>query len=67
MKDLSDKNSLVISKEEGQTLIEFLLLLASIVTVAYSFMRIMNTNIADDWQRMAQLLLEDEAQVLEIR
>tara|TARA_Y100000768_G_scaffold388897_1_gene388472 strand:- start:16797 stop:17039 length:243 start_codon:yes stop_codon:yes gene_type:complete len=54
----------VLKRQTGQTFIEFILLLASIVIVAFSFMRVANTGIADRWQSMAQVILEDDSQTL---
>ena len=54
-------------KQSGQTLVEFLLLLASIVVIAFSFMRLLNVNIADTWTQMAQAILEDDGQSLRPR
>lgn len=56
-----------IEDQSGQTFVEFILLLASVVMVAYSFMRLTNGNIAEKWTAMAQFVLDDESQVLEPR
>ena len=53
--------------QSGQTLVEFVLLLASIVAIAFSFMRVVNTNLGDQWLQMSQTILEDENQQLRIR
>jgi Flp pilus assembly pilin Flp len=47
--------------ESGQTLVEFLLLLVSIVLIAFTFMRTMNSELADVWSKMANIILEDES------
>lgn len=53
--------------QDGQTLVEFILLLAGITMISFSFMRLVNSNIADRWQAMAQMVLDDKSQTLEIR
>lgn len=53
--------------EDGQTLVEFILLLAGITMISFSFMRLVNSNIAERWQAMAQMVLDDKSQTLEIR
>ena len=57
----------IVKDQSGQTLVEFVLLLASIVIVAFSFMRITNSGIEQKWTRMAQIILDDDSQVLEAR
>lgn len=55
------------SNQKGQTLVEFILLLASIVAIAFTFMRLMNANLGDQWTEMSQTILEDDQQQLQIR
>lgn len=61
------KRSKVVKNQKGQTLVEFILLLASIVAIAYTFMRAVNSNLGDQWTQMSQTILEDENQQLRIR
>lgn len=69
MKDnLSAQNtSKLLKNQSGQTLIEFLLLLLSIVLIAFSFMRVVNSNLGDIWERTAQTILEDDTQPLRLK
>lgn len=53
--------------QKGQTLVEFILLLASIVAIAYTFMRVVNTNLGEQWTEMSQTILEDDSQQLRMR
>lgn len=53
-----------LKRQSGQTFVEFVLLLASIVIVAFSFMRVANNGIADRWETFANIILEDENQTL---
>lgn len=57
----------LIKDQSGQTLVEFVLLLASIAIIAYSFMRLTNGGIRDRWTKMAQMVLDDESQQLTTR
>lgn len=57
----------IVKDQSGQTFIEFVLLLASIVIIAYSFMRLTNGGIRDRWTKMAQMVLDDETQTLSPR
>ena len=57
----------LVKNQKGQTLVEFILLLASIVAIAYSFMGVVNRNLGEQWTEMSQAILEDENQRLEIR
>ena len=65
--EATDTTKKIVKDQSGQPFVEFVLLLASIVMVAYSFMRLTNTNIEKKWTAMAQIILDDESQVLEAR
>lgn len=69
MKDTTDLNDTknLIKDQSGQTFVEFVLLLASVVMVAYSFMALTNRSVADKWTAMAQMILDDQNQILEAR
>ena len=56
-----------ILDQSGQSIIEFVLLMSSIVIISFTFMRLMNTNIADKWQELAQVILEDDSQTLTLK
>ena len=58
---------LLLRNKKGQTLIEFLLLLVSLVAIAFTFQRLVNGNLAEQWTQMSQVILEDPAQTLEVR
>ena len=62
-----NSTQVLVKNQKGQTLVEFILLLASIVAIAYGFLRIMNTNLSEEWLRMSQTILEDKNQQLRIR
>lgn len=64
---ISNPTKKITKNQSGQTLVEFILLLASIVAIAYTFMRVVNTNLGDQWTLMSQTILEDETQQLRIR
>lgn len=63
------KNTNHLNNQNGQTLVEFIMLLASIVLVSMIFMKIVNGNIAKYWSSMANTLLIDVEgnQKLELR
>lgn len=60
-------NTNLLKNQSGQSLVEFVLLLVLIVLIATSFMRIVNTQVADIWLRMATLVLENEDQTLQLK
>ena len=64
---MSDDPKRKIKNQEGQTLIEFVLLLASITIISFGFMRMINSNIASRWEAMANVILDDKSQKLTIR
>lgn len=49
----------ILKNQQGQTLVEFVLLLLSILIVSMVFMKIVNGNIAKYWTAMANTLLID--------
>ncbi|MEE2671183.1 MAG: hypothetical protein VYA54_05705 [Bdellovibrionota bacterium] len=53
--------------QSGQTLVEFILLLSAISIISFSFMRVVNSSISERWQKMAQTILDDNNQQLQIR
>ena len=65
--NISQVNAKVLKNQSGQTLVEFLLLLVSIVLIAFTFMRVMNTELSDQWTKMANLILEDSSITLKPR
>ena len=48
-----------ILNENGQTLVEFVLLLLVIMSISFAYMSIVNRGIADYWQAMGNILLKD--------
>jgi Flp pilus assembly pilin Flp len=59
---ITDKNKQdvnILKNEQGQSLVEFVLLLASILLVSMVFMKIVNGNIGKYWTAMGQTLLLD--------
>lgn len=53
---LEEENML---NEQGQTLVEFVLLLLIIMSISYGYMAIINRGIADYWLGMGNTLLID--------
>jgi len=62
-----DTTKKILKDQSGQTFVEFILLLASIVMVAYSFMRLTNSGVEKKWTQMAQIILDDDSIVLKAR
>lgn len=57
--DRKKQNGDILKNEQGQSLVEFVLLLASILLVSMVFMKIVNGNIGKYWTAMGQTLLLD--------
>ena len=53
--------------QTGQTLIEFVLLLAMIAFISFGFMSTVNGIIAERWLDLATRILEDDTQQLQLR
>lgn len=46
-------------KQKGQTLVEFVLLLAVISSISYAFVSIMNSNLGMYWEHCVNLVVTD--------
>jgi len=57
----------LIANQKGQSLVEFVLLLSVIMLISLLFLKLINTNIANYWQAMGTVLLEDPTQRIEMR
>jgi Flp pilus assembly pilin Flp len=53
------ENKVILKDQRGQTLVEFVLVLLSILIVSMVFMKIVNGNVAKYWTAMANTLLID--------
>lgn len=53
--------------QSGQTLIEFVLLLAAIAFISFGFMSTVNRTIGERWLDLATRILEDDTQQLQLR
>lgn len=49
----------ILNNEQGQSLVEFVLLMATILIVSMTFMKLVNGNIGKYWTAMGQTLLLD--------
>lgn len=56
-----------LKNQKGQTLVEFVLLLAGIVIISFTFLSQVNTRIADRWQKMVEIVVDDESQQITVR
>lgn len=57
---------IIKKNQSGQTLIEFVLLLAMIAFISFGFMRTVNSTIGDRWLDLANRILEDDTQTLQL-
>lgn len=56
-----------LNNEKGQSLVEFVLLLAVIMLISLLFLKLVNTNVAKYWRAMGTVLLEDPSQTIQMR
>ena len=56
-----------LKDQSGQTLVEFILLLGGIALISFTFMGQVNKHISDRWEKLANVLLEDNKQTLKVR
>lgn len=64
MKDNTNKK---LKDQSGQTLVEFILLLLGIVVLSTTFMSQINGYIANRWEAMANVILDDPTQQIKLR
>ncbi len=64
MKNITHFN---IKKQSGQTLVEFVLLLAGIMIISVSFLSQINGYTAKRWETIANIILDDPDQKLQVR
>jgi hypothetical protein len=67
MTDQNTQEANILKNNKGQSLVEFVLLITSIMLISLLFLKVTNTNIAKYWLYMGKLLMEDETQSLELR
>lgn len=57
----------LLKSQRGQSLLEFILLFAVIVSLSLVVVKGINGNLAEYWREMAQIILQDPGQVLTLR
>lgn len=57
----------ITNNEQGQSLVEFVLLLSLIMVLSLGFLKTVNTGISNYWLKMGQMLVEDPSQNLTLR
>jgi hypothetical protein len=57
---LPSKKFLKALGQKGQSIVEFVLLLAAIMAVSYGFVAVMNKNLARYWEYSANLVITDK-------
>jgi len=48
-----------VHNQDGQSLVEFILLLLVIVTLSFAFIRVSNGNLAEYWRAYVRLIVDD--------
>ncbi len=57
----------VLKNSDGQTFVEFLFLLLTIVLLAYGMLKVVNINIADRWTAMIETISSPTETPIEMR
>lgn len=57
--DQNRQNKNKINNQHGQTLVEFILLLTSLMLISLFFLKGVNGSIADIWLNMAKIITDD--------
>jgi len=61
-KSLPQKTKETPCNQDGQSLVEFILLLLVIVTLSFAFIRVANGNLANYWKAYVRLIVDDPSQ-----
>ncbi|MBC75745.1 MAG: hypothetical protein CME64_06995 [Halobacteriovoraceae bacterium] len=67
VKPAFEDKEIINKNQDGQSLVEFVLLLSIIMVLSLGFLKTVNTGIATYWLKMGQMLVEDDSQTLELR
>lgn len=62
-----DSKKSIAANQDGQSLVEFVLLLGVIMVISLGFLKILNSKVSDYWLAMGNILVEDQEQTLELR
>lgn len=56
-----------VKSQDGQSFVEFILLLAVIVMLSYGFLKVVNTGVASFWKNAVELIVDDPSVNLRLR
>lgn len=57
----------IVKNQEGQSFVEFVLLLALISILSLGYLKVVNTNISEFWRGAALFIIDDKNEQLEVR
>lgn len=60
------ENKIIKNNQNGQSLVEYALLLFSVMVISLLFMRSINSGVANYWVALANLILDDKSQILRL-
>ncbi len=55
-----------IADQKGQSVVEFILLMLGVLLISFSFLSQVNTNVAERWERIANVIVDDQSRPLRI-
>ena len=61
-KSLPQDHNESVHNQDGQSLVEFVLLLLVIVTLSFGFIRVANGNLGEYWKAYVRLIVDDPSQ-----
>ncbi len=61
-KSLPQDSTKTPQNQDGQSLVEFILLLLVIVTLSFGFIRVANGNLSEYWRAYVRLIVDDPTQ-----
>lgn len=62
MSEIRNDHKEVSSKEQGQSIVEFVLLLLVLLLISIGFLKVINTNVADQWKEAVRTIVNDPSQ-----
>ena len=56
------KKAKAVLSQRGQSLIEFMLLLVAVATISFTFVKVVNNQIASRWASIVKIIVDDPSQ-----
>lgn len=66
-RELNQEETKKLNNQKGQSMVEFILLMTIIMLISLGYLRVVGGGVSEYWLGMAQVILDDKNQTLELR